>query len=55
MNKQEKTKRKDIAYGAMSHIKSLIVAIRRFKNGSQVEKDYAFEHYEKLKYYLDRF
>jgi len=46
--------RKDIAYGALSHLKSLKVAIMKFKAGSAAEKGYVFEHYEKLKYYLDK-
>lgn len=45
---------KDISNGALSHLKSLKVAIMKFKSGSAAEKGYAFEHFEKLKYYLDK-
>jgi len=57
MNKNLKIteiERKAISYGAESHIKSLKVALKKFKKGSDVEGDYASEHYEKLGYYIDK-
>ena len=54
LSKQEKQNRKDIVYGANSHIKSLKVALKRYKKGSNAEKGYAEEHYDKLKYYVEK-
>ena len=63
MNKKEyeklvkqraKEKRKEVKYGAESHMKSLKVALRRFAKGSDVEGNYAQEHYEKLGWYINQ-
>lgn len=48
----DKQKRKDIVTGATQHIKSILVALKKFKNGSNVESGYADEHYTKLGWYL---
>ncbi|MBI2045529.1 hypothetical protein HYT23_05725 [Candidatus Pacearchaeota archaeon] len=55
MNKAGREEKGNIVRGAMQHIKPLIVAIKRYKSGSHSEKEYAYEHYEKLENYLDKF
>lgn len=54
LSKQEKENRKDIVYGAKSHIKSLQVALKKYKEGSNVEGQYSAEHYDKLGYYIKK-
>lgn len=50
----DKQERKDLVYGAKSHIKSILVGLNRFKKGSRVEAQYIDEHFEKLKYYINK-
>lgn len=52
LSKQERQNRKDVVYGANSHIESLKVALKRYKAGSGIEGQYAEEHYDKLGYYI---
>lgn len=54
ISKQERQNRKDIVYGANSHIKSLKVALKKYKEGSDVEGQYSAEHYDKLGYYIKK-
>ena len=54
MNKLDKRDRKDLVYGAQAHIKSIMVGMRKFKAGSKSESGYIDEHFEKLKYYIDK-
>lgn len=56
IKKEIQQERRNISYGAKSHIKSIMVAIKRYEKGSPSEKDYALEHAHKLiKYYLEKF
>ena len=53
--KEIKQQRDEIIRGAKSHIASILVALKRYKKGSSVERDYALEHVESLrKYYLEK-
>ena len=53
IQKEQKTERNNIVRGAKEHIKSILVALKKYQRGSVSERDYALEHVEKLKdYYL---
>ena len=52
--KEIKEERGNIVRGAKSHIQSILVALKKFKGGSTVERDYAMEHFDRLKHYLDK-
>jgi len=54
ISKEEKEERKNIVYGANSHIQSLKVALAKYKKGSNVEGQYSAEHYDKLGYYIKK-
>ncbi len=55
MTKQDKEERGNLVRGAQSHIKSILVGLKKFKRGSRVEAEYIAEHLEKLdKYYLQK-
>lgn len=49
MSASEARKRKEIVANAEGYIKSILVGLRRFKNGSDVETDYVEEKFEKLR------
>jgi len=55
MTKQtELRKRRELVRGAKLHIKSLITGMNKFKRGSNVESAYLREHFEKLKWYINK-
>ena len=53
--RERKQERKDIVYGAKSHIHSIQVALDKYLKGSPSERGYALEHAHKLiEYYLNK-
>ena len=51
----EKSERRNITHGAKEHIKSILVALKKYEAGSDVERGYALEHVDKLReYYLEK-
>jgi len=46
--------RANVVRGAKGHIKSILVALARYKAGSSAEKGYALEHLQSLAYYLQK-
>ena len=53
--KLDKQQRKDLVYGAKSHIKSILIGLNKFAKGSKVEGEYIDEHFTRLEnYYIDK-
>lgn len=53
-SQEEMEERQGIENGANSHIKSLQVALKKYAEGSDVEGQYAEEHYNKLGHYIKK-